>query len=141
MNHSLQLHKKLYSTYKKKGLTENRREIVYNFTNGRTDNSSDLNTNEIVQLISSLTENSSSENLKYQISSRTVNKLFSLCYTYGWKKYDEQKKKDTVDIERLNAWLFKYGKYHKALNDHSPYELGIVTAQFEKIVNQLLKSL
>jgi hypothetical protein len=137
MNHSLQLHKKLYSTYREKGLTENRREIVYSFTGGRTDNSSDLSTSEIVRLISSLNSGAESQSQKPRKDSRTINKLFSLCYMYGWKNFDEEKQKDTVDIDKLNAWLTKYGKYHKTLKEHSPYELGIVTSQF----NQLLKSI
>ena len=141
MNHSPQLHKKLYSTYKEKGLTENRREIVYSFTGGRTDNSSDLTTSEIVRLINSLNNGAESQSQKPPKESRTINKLFSLCYIYGWKKFDQEKQKDTVDIDKLNAWLTKYGKYHKALKEHSPYELGIVTSQFEKVLNQLLKSI
>lgn len=140
MNHSLQLHRKLYSIYKEKGLTDNRREIVYNFTNGKTDNSSDLSTNEISKLIESL-GNFKIDGIKPQKKpSKTVNKLFALCYDYGWKIFDKEKDKFVVNVEALNNWLVKYGKFHKTLKEHSSYELGIVTSQFEKVVNNLLKS-
>lgn len=140
MNHSPQLHKKLYSLYKEKGLTENRREIVYNFTDGKTDNSSDLSTKEIIQLINALDNYNDDENKPQKRQSKTINKLFALCYDYGWKNYDNSRKRFVVDVEALNNWLVKYGKYHKLLNEHSSYELGIVTSQFEKVVNNLLKS-
>ena len=140
MNHSLPLHRKIYSVYKDKGLTEERRNIVYNFTNGKTDNSSELSTNEIIQLIKSLENFVGNENKPQKRVSKTINKLFALCYDYGWKNFDVEKDKFVVDVEALNNWLLKYGKYHKKLNDHSPYELGIVTSQFEKVVNNLLKS-
>lgn len=139
MNHSLPLHKKLYSLYKEKGLTEERREIVADFTGGRTDNSAELTTNEIVSLISSLDNSDTKKPVKRQ--NRTIYKLFGLCYVYGYKKYSEAKKKDVVDVTSLNNWLIKYGKFHKKLESHSDYELGIVTTQFERVVNQLLKTM
>lgn len=141
MNHSIELHKKLYSTYKNKGLTENRRDIVFNFTNGKTDNSSELTTGEIVELINILEGKVvETDNSKKRVS-KTIYKLLSLCHTYGWRKINKTGDKYVADIESLNSWLIKYGKYHKTLKEHTPYELGIVTTQFEKVVNQLLKSI
>lgn len=136
MKHSLTLHKKLYSLYKQRGITENRREIIRDFTNGRTENSSELSTQEIISLINILQGGTTAKP-----QPKTINKLFGLCYTYGWKYYDESKGKFVVDVEKLNHWLVKYGKYHKQLNQHNTKELGIVTAQFEKVVNSLLKSI
>ena len=141
MNHSPELHKKLYSTYKNKGLTENRRDIVFNFTHGRTDNSSELTTAEIVELINILEGKVTETDKSKKKASKTINKLLSLCHTYGWRKLNKTGDKYIADIDSLNSWLIKYGKYHKTLKEHSLYELGIVTTQFEKVVNQLLKSI
>lgn len=141
MNHSAELHRKLYSTYKDKGLTENRRDIVFNFTNGKTDNSSELTTAEIIELINILEGKAKETNSTENRSSKTIRKLFSLCHTYGWRKLNKSGEKYVADVDALNAWLLKYGKYHKVLKEHTPYELGIVTTQFEKVVNQLLKTL
>lgn len=123
--------------YKEKGLTENRRETILNFTNGRTENSADLSTSEIKLLISTIEGNQKHNDTE----SKTIKKLFSLCYLYGWKVYNEVKGKYTVDMNKLNGWLIKYGKYHKSLQDHTPGELGIITAQFEIVVNRFLKSI
>lgn len=137
MKHSAQLHKKLYSLYKEKGLTEDRRDLVFNFTNGRTNNSSDLSTNEIISFISLL----AGEKPKKKSPELNVNKLFHLCHLYGWKRFDEEKNKNVVDTEHLNEWLIKYGKYHKQLNDHTQQEINKVTVQFEMVVNKLLKAI
>lgn len=141
MNHSQDLHRKLYSTYKNKGLTEQRRDIVFNFTNGKTDNSSKLSTAEIIELINILERNTKETNNSEKRSSKTLNKLLSLCHTYGWRKLNKTKDKFVADVDALNNWLVKYGKYHKVLKEHTSYELGIVTTQFENVVNQLLKNL
>lgn len=137
MKHSAQLHKKLYSLYKEKGLTDDRRELVLNFTDGRTNNSSELSTNEIISFISLL----AGEKPKKKSPELNVNKLFHLCHLYGWKRFDEEKNKNVVDTEHLNEWLIKYGKYHKQLNDHTQQEINKVTVQFEMVVNKLLKAI
>jgi len=131
------LHKKLYALYKQNGLTEQRREIVLQFTGGRTDNSSDMTNKEIISLINALQSTGSKTGSK----ERTIKKLFHLCHLYGWQKYDELKGNDVVDVDLLNAWLIRYGKFHKELNDHTSAELAKVTTQFEIVVNQLLKTI
>lgn len=141
MNHSPELHRKLYSTYKNKGLTEERRDIVFNFTNGKTDNSSELTTTEIIELINFLEGSKKETKSNETRNSKTASKLFSLCHTYGWRKLNKNGDKYVADVNALNNWLLKYGKYHKVLKDHTSQELGIVTTQFEKVVNQLLKTL
>lgn len=141
MKHLAELHRKLYSTYKNKGLTESRRDIVFNFTNGKTDNSSELTTAEIIELINFLEGNVKKTVYNETKNSKTVNKLLSLCHTYGWRKLNKEGTKYVADVEPLNNRLVKYGKYHKVLKEHSSYEIGIVTTQFEKVVNQLLKTL
>lgn len=137
MKHSPALHKKLYALYKQTGLTDQRREIVLQFTGGRTDNSSELTGKEIISLINALQAPGTVTGSK----ERTIKKLFHLCHLYGWQKYDETKGKDVVDMDLLNGWLIKYGKFHKELKEHSPAELAKVTAQFEMVVNKLLKTI
>ena len=137
MKHSPVLHKKLYALYKQNGLTEQRREIVLQFTGGRTDNSSEMTEKEIIALINALQTPKTATGSK----ERAIKKLFHLCHLYGWQKFDPEKGKDVVDVDSLNAWLVKYGKFHKELNSHTPAELGKVITQFEFVVNKLLKTI
>lgn len=48
--------------------------------------------------------------------------------------------KKVLDMQRLNNWCLTYGKYKKALNDHSNEELSVLIIQIEKAYQAYLNA-
>lgn len=60
-------------------------------------------------------------------------KIISMAKTMRWLVEGTEK----ADMARIDAWCIKYGKFHKALNNHSHKELTELVSQFQ---NGLLRS-
>jgi hypothetical protein len=117
-------------------LISQRPEIVNGFSDYRTCEIYEMTMEERRKMLAWLEE--------YEVQTdkeKCIKKLFHLCHLYGWHTYDEKKEKHVVDVKSLNAWLVKYGRFHKELNKHNLLELSQVTSQFEKVVNQFLKTI
>jgi hypothetical protein len=65
-------------------------------------------------------------------------RILSICYSIGWTQFDDDKKKMVVNMDKLNAWLLKYGYLHKPLNKYSRQELPLLVTQFEKLETTVL---
>jgi DNA polymerase III alpha subunit (gram-positive type) len=46
-----------------------------------------------------------------------------------------------VDMGWVNGWCVKYGKYHKALNEHTVAELSVLIVQMEGVYRSYLKGI
>jgi hypothetical protein len=159
MKHSLARHKALYATLNKLGAMEDRHELVYSFTEGRTSDTKELSDSEVDGILSQLTgkrpqthiDRLSEAGYQYSHRSRVApegrfaeghqsrRRILSLCYQIGWTVYDPGKGKMVVDMARLNNWCVQYGHMHQPLMDYRPHELGKLVTQFEHFTYDILK--
>lgn len=113
------------------GLLDDKKEIIANFSKGRTESSKELSSEEARQLLISLTEYSPNERLKSLI--------FSLAYQSGiiYGSSQEDKK---MNAAKLALFLKERGTVKKELNQMTYPELIKTHRQFEAIVKNTNKS-
>jgi hypothetical protein len=113
------------------GITEQKAEIVYNLSNGRTESTKDLNIDEARRLIISLTG--------YDPNERQKGLIFSLAYQAGviYGSTPEDKK---MNVAKLNLFLRERGAVKKPLDQMIYKELVQTHRQFEAIVKCMKKS-
>ncbi|HTK20409.1 MAG TPA: hypothetical protein VL442_12865 [Mucilaginibacter sp.] len=109
-------------------LTDNKREIIYQLTEGRTTSAKDLTLDEARRLISSLEG--------YNPNERIKGAIFSLAYKaeiiYGESETDKR-----MNTAKLNAWIKERGAVKKHLNEMNYSELVKVQRQFEAMLKNI----
>lgn len=106
--------------------TEQRHELVHQFTNGRTTSSKALTAVECNQLIHTLEKQvNDGEGEKLY---RMRRKMFSLSHDLGWELPNGK-----VDRARLDGFLAKYGPGKKPLMHLSVAELVKAITQLERV--------
>ena len=143
MKHSLARHKALYATLNKLGAMEDRHELVYSFTEGRTSDTRELSDSEVDGILSRLTGSEHKSRVAPEGNKmeghQSRRRILSLCYQIGWTVYDPGKGKMVVDMKRLESWCIQYGHMHQPLMDYRPHELGKLVTQFESFTYDILK--
>lgn len=109
-------------------------ELAYQYSNGRTKSTRELEVMEFQRLVNHLNSIKVGE---VTIKPKEVNKadkmrkkILSICHEMNWKQHQK------LDWARINDFLKKSGYLHKVLNDYTESELPKLVTQFE----QLLKS-
>lgn len=112
------------------GFKGDRKDLVYDFTDGKKDGLSQLTPTEYREFIKSL-------------NSRLNN-------SYGRSERKDKMRKKIIAIavhqmgysmERLQAWCVAYGKFHKELNEHTYKELVELVSQVENLYAAYQKDL
>lgn len=113
------------------GIADQKAEILYNYTDGRTTSSKDLNFDEAKRIITNLSE--------YDPNQRIKSLIFSLAYQAGiiYGTTDADKK---MNAAKLNMFLWERGAVKKELNQMQYNELVKTHRQFEAIVRSNKKS-
>ena len=122
--------KALYATLYRLGIREksHQQEIIYDFTEGRTNSSRNLTWTECRDLIQQL-HNVSGESP----AQRMRKKMIHYAHLMGWKTSN-----GTADIPRLDSWCKKYGLHKKGLNEMTARELQQVLTQFQNVYKSYL---
>lgn len=113
------------------GITEQKAQIVYNLSNGRTESTKQLFIDEARRLITSLSE--------YDPKERQKSLVFSLAYQAGiiyGSSADDKK----INAAKLNLFLKERGAVKKELNSMTYAELVKIHRQFEAILKSIKKS-
>lgn len=105
---------------------DTRRMLVSQATGGRTESSSKMYKIEMSILLDHLKELNADET-STDTADRLRKKIISMAHEMNWELVGGR-----ADMDRINNWCIKYGKYHRPLNDHSVVELGILISQFER---------
>jgi len=126
----------LHSLISKLGIdAEQKEELVYNFTLGRTAESKMMYSIEMQQLINALNNRMQSREKKVVHTSDACDKMrkkiLSICYEMQWTVFNTSKNRNVIDYVRLNEFLLKSGAVKKILNDLKYEELQLVVSQFE----------
>ncbi|CAN5309619.1 hypothetical protein BH09BAC1_BH09BAC1_14330 [soil metagenome] len=134
-------------------------QLVYEFTNGRTSSSSEMEATECRYLISHLAEKEHQMKLatKEPQKPKPINqnrkedkekankmrrKVFAFCHQLGWYVPGLFKDgKPVLDYVRIDKFCIASGHAHKALNDYKVDELPMLVSQFETVFKTHLKSL
>jgi len=142
MNHPIHLHRKLYRLFKSTGSFDNRHDTVNSYTNGRTDNSSDMTTEEILVLINKLEsyqKHIGGNSNDFQKGDIMRKRILSLFHQYGYTEYSYEKRRMVVDFDRLDGWMLKFGYLHKKLNKYKYAELPKLICQVEQLVTKYIQ--
>jgi hypothetical protein len=118
---------KIHALLNNLGILEQKADIVYNLTDGRTESSKQLTVNEARRLITNLAEYDPNERLKSLI--------FSLAYQAGiiYGSSPDDKK---MNAAKLNLFLKERGAVKLELNQMHYKELIKTHRQFEAIVKK-----
>lgn len=126
----------------KLGIMEMKEDFVMQACSGRVRSTKELTSVELDALIRDLNQKTKQKAAAHPVrvdpervkANNMRKRILSLNYTLGWTTFDQQKLRHVVDMERLEAWLKKYGYLHKPLNDYTVKELPILVTQFENLV-------
>jgi hypothetical protein len=118
----------------KKGLTEDKKKIMSDASNGRTESSKELLFEEAQHLLQFLNADTGGTQ---ETLDKMVRKLFALAYDLNWIKEKpvvgkggkiEMKK----DFSIVYEWVLKYGYLKKELREYKGYELPKLITQFQQ---------
>lgn len=132
--------KKLQTLFSKKGMTpEERHEMIYHFTDGRTDSSRELTAEELEDLCNAL------QGIK---KSRTqlMSECLKILELEGIHRPNEPILEFTENGAKpnswghLNRWMIKYSIYQKPLYKYSVTELEELKKQIYKLADNNAKS-
>ena len=123
----------IYTLFYKAGIKakELQREMIASFTYCRTEHTTNMYRSEAIELKDKLKGMAQKNDTPEQ---RMRRKFLHIAHLLGWKQPNGK-----VDIDRLNAWLRKYGMYHKSLNEMNKRELARTLGQFETFYESTLK--
>lgn len=77
---------------------------------------------------------------KFTPGNRKHYKLLYLCREIGWTTVNPDTKQVVADIERLGAWIKKYGFLHQPLQKYDYKDLSILITQFQEVVKHHLST-
>lgn len=120
-----QLHGLLYQT----GMTTQKRNLVFGFTNGRTEHSSEMLTTEADELIKYL----KSQDNTVEAANKMRRKIIAMCHRLHWTTEPGK-----VDMKRLDNWCRDKSYLKKGLNDYTYNELPKLVSQFTELYKYYL---
>lgn len=133
--------RRLYFLLDQLGIRHLKNDLVMDASDGRTERARELKNIEMNELLSHLDNmlkevrsDSRPHKLSFQRMDRMRKRILSICYSIGWTRFNIQKRRHEVDMERLEAWLLKYGYLHKPLNDYTYMELPALVTQAERVL-------
>lgn len=122
----------IHATIKAKGLQDQKKDIILNASEGRTESSSDLTYEEAHTLLKFL----NTENKNNQSTDRMIRKLMAMAYDLRWIEsftfVRDHKTFKRNDFSKVYEWVRKYGYLGKELKEYSYQELPKLLSQFEK---------
>jgi hypothetical protein len=108
---------------------DTRKDLIFQFSEGRTESRKELKLTEAIALISFL----SSGSAKFDPRDKMRKKILSMFHEMGYKKEGE------LDLEHVKTTIEKYGYLHKPLNDYQKNELPKLISQITKMRDTYLK--
>lgn len=122
----------IHTMIKKQNLTGQKIDIILGATGGRTESVGKMTFDEATALISYLKKDSPYA----QAMDNMRKKIISMGHVCGYRIEGTTK----INIDRIDEWCKKYGKYKKAFNDLEYEELQNTVSQFEIYHQKFLES-
>jgi len=119
------------------GLLEKKEEIVKHICGGRTSSLRELEAVEL-EMILTLIQTQVKENFsiyaRFDFNNKQHKYILSLAHQLGWEASNGY-----VCLQRLGAWIKKYGHLHKPLKFYNTVELQKLIIQLENTVYSYVK--
>jgi len=125
-----------YAILNRRGLQQQKENIVAGISGGRTTSMRQLNHDESIALIRYLKEQQPTAN----DSSKMIGKIFYYCHEMGWTKKNKHGK-TVADGQRFDEWAVKHSYLKKKLQAYSYEEMPKLVSQFEQVYKHFLKSI
>ena len=140
MIETTEIKRRIYGKLEGLGLKEEKENIVFNFTSGRTSHLNSMEPEELVSLLDKLSGNvSHSDYLQYGKFEKTNKQhmyLLSMCMQLGWRTYNQTVARDVADLVRLGRFIKNFGAIKKPLLEQSKTELQKTVYQFEEMLRK-----
>lgn len=130
------LNRQLHAELTRCNLMSQKKSLVISYTNKRTEHSSEMMNNEVIELLNYL-RSQRSVNPREDALEKMRRKIISMAHEMGWHTLDNGQW--VIDMTHLNAWMEKSSYLHKKLNVYSYKELPGLVTQFEKVYKSFLK--
>lgn len=135
-----ELIRRIYGKLDNLGLKEEKENIVFGFTSGRTSHLSSMEPEELMGLLDKLSGNVNNTDYlgygKFDKTSKQHRYLLSLCMQLGWSLYNKNVQRNVADIVRLGRFIRHFGAIKKPLMEQSKQELQKTIYQFEQMVSK-----
>ncbi len=119
--------KMIHTLLTKQGLSVNKQELVYSFSNGRTESSRELTLQEAKSFIQYLKDSDAGADI--------IKRIYHLGYLSGII-YGDTPEDKAMNTAKLNIFCTTRGTVKKALHQQSIKELKRTVKQFESIVSK-----
>lgn len=136
MKRTQQQNKQLHSLLTSAGIdSDTKAEMVYRFTNGRTEHTSEMSSAECKELIKALLQSQSRSEQRKQrfendLEQRSRRVIFRLMYDCG---FIDNRMNNTEKLSIINDWIKRKTNLSGHLNSLSYSELGSVVNQLQAV--------
>ncbi|WP_044203896.1 hypothetical protein [Flammeovirga sp. OC4] len=121
------------------GIKEQRKDIVLQYTEGRTDSTKEMTQDEVLLMLQDLLIQINPP--EYEVQKKEVSKMRSkiiaIASKIGMVELKENFKE--TDWSYFNAWMMQYGYLHKRLPKYKLNELPKLVSQFEQMEKNIGK--
>jgi hypothetical protein len=135
-----EIKRRIYGKLENLGLKEEKENIVWNFTSGRTSHLSAMEPDELVSLLDRLSGNVPTNDYltygKFSKDNRQHMYILSMCMQLGWRTYNTSVGRDVADLVRLGRFIMHFGAIKKPLIQQTTQELHKTVFQFEEMVRK-----
>ena len=114
----------------KAGLMDEKEEIVWNLTDGRTTHLTEMTYQETQEIIKML------KGQEADTRQNCLNKIFSQMHEMEWEHSNGK-----VDMSKLDEWCVKYTPFHVPLDDIDDDNIPLLVTLFDKVYQSFLKGI
>lgn len=118
----------LHALLNKTGLTEFKRELVYSYSNNRTESSKELLIDEATALINYLKK----QNPETVQAEKMRRKIIAMAHKMRWETEEGK-----VNMKSVNNWCINKSYLKKPLMEYSLQELPKLVSQFENVYKSI----
>lgn len=137
----------IHALLAKMGLVGQKGTLVGSYTNNRETSSAKMRVSEARELIGYLNSIAPKE---VSAADKMKRKIIAQAHEMGWNLTPalstsgegvNHSRKAKIDMNRVNAWCVKSGKFKKALDTHTESELVVLVSQFERVYKSYLNGI
>ena len=132
MRITLQQNKELHLHLNKSGLSASKKDLVFGFTEGRSESSKDLLMHEATALIHYL----KSQNKEGESAQQMRRKIIAMAHNLRWEQEG-----GAINMDTVNHWCLTKSYLKKELNSYTYSELPKLVSQFTAMYRSLLNKI
>jgi hypothetical protein len=144
MIEAAEIKRRIYGKLEGLGMKDEKENIVFSFTGGRTSHLSAMEDEELLSLLEKLGGHvTSTDNLRwgrFKIDNRSHRYILSLCQQLGWITYNQKLERNVADIARLGRWIEHFCQVKKPLMEQDAREVQHTIFQMEQMVAKHFKN-